>query len=149
MHTRNNLHSKTDLVNNSSCNSADIVNKSARATADIVNKSEHAQQLMLMTKAHSANYTKQSKAHAEQLTIITKAHAQQLTVQYLRHSLTQSGDLSNPLQILTVRVWVNLEICLKNLNLFFCKCCSHSFCLLFRMILRGFSTFWKKSNIAV
>jgi len=49
---------------------------------------------------------------------------------HLSDPFTEAGYLSNPLEVLTVRVAVYLEIGLKYLNLFFSEGCPHPFCFL-------------------
>ena len=44
-------------------------------------------------------------------------------LQYLDHSLAQTRDVRDPLQVLTVGVTVNLKICLKNMNLLVSEGC--------------------------
>lgn len=49
----------------------------------------------------------------------------------LRHSLTQSSHVCDSLEILTVGVAIDCEVCLKNLKLILCKCCSNAFRFVF------------------
>ena len=49
----------------------------------------------------------------------------------LRDALAQPRDLSDPLQILTVWVRIQLEVRLENLYLLLCKRGAHALCLLF------------------
>jgi len=46
---------------------------------------------------------------------------------HLGHSFAKARYLSNSFKVLTVWITVNLEICLQDLNLLLCECCSHSF----------------------
>ncbi len=50
---------------------------------------------------------------------------------YLCDSFTESSDLSYSLQILSIRIWIQLEVGLQHLDLLFCESRSDSFCFIF------------------
>ena len=55
---------------------------------------------------------------------------------YLGDSFAQSGDLCDPLQILSVRIGIDLKVGLQNLHLLFRKSRSHPFGFLLGMTFR-------------
>lgn len=61
----------------------------------------------------------------------------------LRHSLTQSGHVSDSLEILAVGVAVNVEVRLKDLKLFFGECCTDAFGFVFVETVAVIAVCWK------